>query len=284
MALNPYIKPHATAHEHITHLRCKGLCITQPDIAAAQIDFIGYERLRIYFLSRRQNDIDGRPFRPETSFSDIISLYECDIQIREKCFSAVSQFELLFRNSLSEALSSNFGGHPNFEINAFQNTNKRLKTLKIFTDIYEKSKDPRAKHYCDNYSAPSLPPIWTLKEFLTFGTLSHIYKNLSGQIKTEIASKFGVPTDQIFSNWINCLVDLRNQCAHHDRIFNRSFQKQPKTLRSESIPKAQGNKLKAILECLDYMLEKRGTPRKIVSEVSYIINQYSAIKAKETGF
>ena len=106
MALTPYNKPHATAVQRVDHLRARGLLIARPTVAARKIDMIGYERLRIYFLSRRQiNNLPHRPFIPGTTYKDILRLYECDMLIREACFAAVGQFELLFRSAISETLS-----------------------------------------------------------------------------------------------------------------------------------------------------------------------------------
>jgi abortive infection bacteriophage resistance protein len=86
MALIPYTKPHATPEQRVAHLRSKGLLIPKPKVAAQKIEMIGYERLRIYFLSRRQVLVVGKPFSPNVSYKDIIRLYECDLKIREAVF------------------------------------------------------------------------------------------------------------------------------------------------------------------------------------------------------
>lgn len=284
MALIPYTKPHATAAQRVAHLRGKGLIIPRPNVAARKIEAIGYERLRIYFHSRRQANIAGRPFIVGTTYHDILDLYECDMLLRNACFAAVGQFELLLRNAISEQLSTNHGSHPYYDLSAFRDSESHLKALMSLASVYDKSKDQRAKHYRLTYGPPLLPPIWTLKEFITFGAASHIYPRLAGPLKTAIASQFGVPKDTIFHQWIECLVDLRNQCAHHDRIFNRSFQKQPSVLTSAGVPSAPRKKLKALLECLDYMLERRGTPVHVTKRVGKIIARYPQIQPAEVGY
>jgi len=284
MALIPYTKPHATAAQRVTHLQGKGLLIPRPSVAARKIEAIGYERLRIYFLSRRQLNVPGRPFVAGTTYQDILRLYECDMQLRDVCFSAVGQFELLLRNTLSETLSHSFGSHPYYDVNAFRDPAANLNVLQIFAKVYEKSKDRRAKHYRDTYGTPVMPPIWVMKEFLTFGGTARIFQGLNGPVRTTIARQFGVGSDHIFTNWVECLVDLRNICAHHDRLFNRSFQKQPAILQSATIPTAPGNKLKAILECLDFLLERRRSPVHITSKVDRIIRRYPEVRPAEAGF
>ncbi|MES5097823.1 Abi family protein [Agrobacterium sp. BA1120] len=295
MALIPYTKPHATTADMIRHLENRGLSIPSPRSAAQEIELIGYERLRIYFLSRRQIGVIGKPFNPGTSFEDIVRLYECDMALRDACFAAVGQFELLLRNSISETLSSRYGSHPYFECDAFKNAASQIDALKMFADIYNKSRDRRAKHYKENYSHPSLFPIWRMKEFMTFGATSRILQFLSGPLRTNIAADFGVPKDLIFTNWVECLVDLRNNCAHHDRLFNRKFQKQPSILLllgaspplakpATQIPTSVKHSLKAILQCLDYMLKQRGVASDVTTKVGDILGRYPEAVPSEAGY
>ncbi|AOR81109.1 Abi family protein [Novosphingobium resinovorum] len=284
MALNPYNKPHATAAQRIAHLSSRGLVIADPNIAGHEIDLIGYERLRIYFLSRRQLALPGRPFEPAVSDRDILGLYECDIRLRDVCFAAVGQFELLLRNAMSEALSDSHGSHPYYDLSAFRDAAANLDAVQTFVALYLRSRDQRAKHYRQTYSAPALPPIWTMKEFLTFGAASRLFQCLNGTIRTKIATQFGVPSDAIFTNWLECLVDLRNICAHHDRLFNRSFQKQPARLRNAMVPTAAPQKLKAVLECLDHLLQSRGIASRVTQEVGAVLAGYPQIRPPEVGY
>lgn len=284
MALIPYEKPYATAKERIAHLRARGVIIRQPNVAARRIEEIGYERLRIYFLSRRRQDIPDKPFIHGTTYQDIIKLYKCDAAIRDACFAAVGTFELLLRNSMSEVVSQEYGSHPYDDVDAFKDPAARLEALQTFVDVYRKSKDRRAKHYRETYRDPVLPPIWTMKEFMTFGAASRILKNLARPNKTKIAHQFGVRSDQVFINWVEAFVDLRNMCAHHDRLFNRSFQKQPSRLRSADIPSAPPEKLKAVLECLDHAVSQRSSPVHITNEVHKIILRCPKMIPSEAGF
>jgi len=284
MALLPFTKLHATAAQRVAHLRSRGLIIARPNVAARKIDSVGYERLRIYFLSRRQLNLPNRPFIPGATYKDILRLYECDMLLRKACFAAVGQFELLFRNAISEALSHTHGSHPYDDPLVFHDPAKHLEALQNFARVYEKSKDQRAKHYKQTYCPPLLPPIWTIKEFLTFGAASHIFQCLSNNNKNNISSQFGMSSYKVFVNWVECLVDLRNMCAHHDRLFNRSFQKQPTSYRLANVPTAPRNKLKAVLECLDFLLDQRGATENITSKVGQIIQRFPEVQPAEAGY
>jgi len=284
MALIPYNKPHATAEQRVAHLRLRGLIITRQNVAARKIDLIGYERLRIYFLSRRQINLPNRPFLPGTRYHDILRLYECDTKLRDVCFAAVGQFELLLRNAISETLSALHGSHPYYDYAAYRSSVAHLDALQTFAKVYELSKDQRAIHYRQNYSQPVLPPIWIMKELLTFGRAVRLFKCLDGAIRQNIAAQFGVPAEPVFTSWLECLVDLRNICAHHDRLFNRSFQKQPATLNRANVPTAQKKKLKAILQCLDYLLDQRSSSVKVTAKAGAIIQRFPEMNPAEAGY
>ena len=285
MPIASYTKPHATAAQRIQHLRSRGLIITRPTIAARKIEEIGYERLRIYFLSRRDRNLPNIPFLAGTTYKDILRLYECDSELRNICFAEVGRFELIFRNRLSEALSTRFGGHPCSEATAFKSVKDRNERLQRILQTFNSSRDQRAKHYRDAYTAPTLPPIWVLKEFLTFGASARLYSALNATIRTEIAAHFGVSKLPVFDSWMNSFVDLRNFCAHHDRLFNRSFQKQPQRLVRSSVPSTatDQSKLKAQLECLDFVLGNTGAKR-LVSRAEKIIRRYPEVQNLEVGF
>lgn len=269
----------------VAHLRSKGLVIPRPGVAAKKIELIGYERLRIYFASRRLN-APGRPFAQNTKYSDILALYAFDSKLRSLCFEACGVFEVAFRNSISEALSSNHGGHAHIDVLCYATPKDRKDALGQLTKIYVGSKDARSTHYISKYSSPPIPPIWVVKEFFTFGSSVKFYKHLNNSIKNRVARDFGLPSHVEMTSWVGCLVDLRNICAHHDRLFNRSFQKQPITLNPTGVPSAltNKNKLKAIIECLDYMLKARGIDSDLVVSVGKLISKTPSVTPSEVGY
>lgn len=288
MPHQPYTKQYASPADLVAHLINQKLTITNKSYAEAKIDEIGYNRLRIYFLSRRDNNLPGRPFIPGTSFEDIIKIYDLDENLRMMCFRYCAQLEILFRNAISESLSSQHGSHPYFDDSIYHSTTKksmRHEAVKCLSETYHKKiNDQRAKHYFNNYNPPFLPPIWTMKEFMTFGTANFLFEKLSGAEKTKISAVFNVSNFEVFNKWIVAILDLRNICAHHDRLFNRSFQKQPPVYKAASIPNVPQNKLKAILQCLEHMLNARGCTHNVVNDIGTIISRCPSVSPHEAGY
>ena len=129
MQPSPSTKVRATAAERVALLRARGSQIKRPNTAARKIEEIGYGRLRICFLSRRDHTQLGRPFLPGITYDHILRLHECDTKLREICFMGVGRSEMVFRNRLSEVLSARFGSHPYFQNEAFASSKQRNEAL-----------------------------------------------------------------------------------------------------------------------------------------------------------
>lgn len=286
MVHRPYSKPHRTPAQLAQHLIDCGLPLPgrTRHYAEKKIAHVGYERLRIYFRSRRQLNLPGKPFVPGTTFRDIVALYEFDEKLRAFCSLHLGRLEITLRNQLSEILSRQHGSHPYFDNAAYRTVKMRASTLGRLSDIFYKKNDQRARHYFDEYNPPMIPPIWVMKEFLTFGNLSHVLDQLSTPIHNDLANAFGMPNYPVLESWIKALIDLRNDCAHHDRLFNRSFQKQPQRFTRAGIPAAPQNKLKAQLECLEFLLGSQGYTDPIVSKVGGMILKCPSVIPAEVGY
>ena len=64
-------------------------------------------------------------------------------------------------------------------------------------------------------------PAWKTLEFFSFGIILKILKILkNSEIKERISTNFGVLNINKFTNFIDTLVLLRNNCAHSDVLFD----------------------------------------------------------------
>ncbi|MBF0094276.1 MAG: Abi family protein [Alphaproteobacteria bacterium] len=280
----PYVKPYAPPAALVQHLIARGLTVSNFAAAEQKIAEIGYDRLRIYFSSRRHHQAPGRPFRSGCTFDEIMGLYALDEELRTLCFCYCSKFELALRNLIAEELSSKHGPHPYFNASIYESEKLHLSAVKCLSEVFHKSKDQRAKHYFSKYNPPHLPPIWTLKEFMTFGATNLFFTTLSKPIRLSIANSFGVTNRIVFEKWIEAFIDFRNICAHHDRLWNRAFQKGINVYHRQNIPSGQPAKLKAFLEALEYLLKCRGQSVAIVSEVATLLCSYPVAQPSELGF
>jgi abortive infection bacteriophage resistance protein len=85
-----------------------------------------------------------------------------------------------------------------------------------------------ASHFRSKYTAEPHLPIWMAAELLSFGTISKLYKTgLAPAIKQRIAAAYGVDA-QFLASWIHSLSYVRNVCAHHKRLWNRTLGIKPR--------------------------------------------------------
>ena len=92
---------------------------------------------------------------------------------------------------------------------------------------WNRSREIFKKHYDGKYDNTLRPPAWMIFETTTFGTVSKFFSNLKADLpaRNEIVCFFGFKKSsaKILVSWLQHLNLVRNICAHHSRLFSRSF-------------------------------------------------------------
>jgi len=94
-------------------------------------------------------------------------------------------------------------------------------------DEHSRSRETLVEHYRGKYDGENDLPIWMATELLTFGSLSHLYSVLPLELKRKVADIIGVD-DKILGGWLHSIVYVRNICAHHSRLWNRTLVIRPR--------------------------------------------------------
>jgi abortive infection bacteriophage resistance protein len=69
-------------------------------------------------------------------------------------------------------------------------------------------------------------PLWMACELMACESTLQFIKGVDDSIVKKVATDFAFPDGQLKS-WIKAVFTLRNACAHHARIWNRSFSLKP---------------------------------------------------------
>jgi abortive infection bacteriophage resistance protein len=96
---------------------------------------------------------------------------------------------------------------------------------KMLNNEVQEARDGRNEaimHYYDTYNKPKDPPIWTTIDILSFGKTVLLYKKLSEENRRLIACQYNFKSISILYNWFFVLTKLRNNCAHHLRVWNNT--------------------------------------------------------------
>lgn len=223
------MKPATTIEKQIELLKARGLTFKDESVAARVLSQNNYYRLSGYWR-KYQIDPNGKNdnFINDTTFEDIIEIYELDAMLRNVLQKGIAAFEICFRSFFSHytAHSKPCGQLLYLEQNSYINKTSRNEDvgdlLKKINAELRRSNEKYVAHY-RKINEPI--PIWIAVEVLSFSTISKMYSRWTDKIVTKkVSLQFKLFKDYNSAiRLIQALVYLRNLCAHQARIWNREL-------------------------------------------------------------
>lgn len=229
MSLIPYTKPAISISDQLVKLTTRGLAIPDPVSAEHYLKHIGYYRLTGYGLSFFDR-ASGR-YDAGRSFQDLLDHYIFDRELRVMVMDEIERIEIAVRSIIVNELSLKHGPHWHLNHKLFIPKKDALQFGELLRKVEAetgRSKERFIFHYRNKYSDPYLPPAWMAAECLSFGIWSRIYAVLARADRLPIARAFGLHEDEMQS-FVHSLTVVRNVCAHHARLFDRTFSHRPTT-------------------------------------------------------
>ncbi len=221
----PYSKQIQTFAGQISILKQRGMVIANENDAEAWLRRVSYYRMSGYWyplLADRENHI----FKTGSTFEQARMLYEFDSHLRKIVLSCIEPIEVAIRTQMAYVMSMAYDGYWFENASLFCHQAKHTKTIVSIQDEYLRSDEQFVRSFRWKYSNP-LPPSWITLEITSFGTMSILYQNLKpGLPRRDVAAAFGV-SDTVFASWLHTLVYIRNICAHHARLWNRTLGVRP---------------------------------------------------------
>lgn len=166
-----YSKPALDVAGFMTHLRSRGLEISNDKDAEAALRYVGYYRLLIYM--RPFQDV-GKQFNKGTRLENIVSLYDFDRELRLLCLDGIERIEVSLRAAISNRIAHRYGAH-------FYLTRTNFSSMNGYAKFAKKSISAKylaIEHYNNKYNTPPCAPFWAIAEAITYGDLSQLYSNL----------------------------------------------------------------------------------------------------------
>jgi abortive infection bacteriophage resistance protein len=159
-------------------------------------------------------------FKQGSTFNNAFKLYCFDRELRKLILGELEKLEVAIRAKMIYELSHRHGAFWYTHSAHFRHTAHHGTTLAKIGVEYNRSDEKFIVDFKRKYSAP-MPPSWMMLELTSFGSLSMLYKNLSGtHDRRAIAHYFGLD-DTTFESWLHSIVYVRNVCAHHSRLWSR---------------------------------------------------------------
>ena len=163
--------------------------------------------------------------------TQFLILYVFDRKLRLLVMDAVERIEVAIRSIISNSMCKKYGAHWYLKRQLFKTGFKH--EVLIGKIEYEtgyrntKKRDRYCQRYFETYGEPYLPPTWVIAESLSIGTWSHIFSNLrSRKDRKTVSDQLGFHF-RVLTSWLHSLTYLRNLCAHHSRLWNRTFTVKP---------------------------------------------------------
>lgn len=233
------LKPATSPKEQIETLRSRGMHLDD-SLARQWLENVSYYRLSAYWYPARVFGTDGKrtdAVQKGTCFSDVVALYEADRKLRTLVHDGIERIEVMLRTRIGERLVANGPlsykdpnyFRPTFDHASWVNTaNKRVNRA-------SRSNEP-IKHYQAEYGGQY--PFWVLAEVLDFSDVSRLFEGMLAHDQRAIAEDLGIVPDLSLlskgqqyklkkqtplARWLEQLTIVRNICAHHSRLWNKSF-------------------------------------------------------------
>ncbi|GGD70875.1 Abi family protein [Lacimicrobium alkaliphilum] len=235
MALVQYTKPPLSFADQVINLEKKGLNFNDKPRAEIRLASISYYRLSGYWYPFRvrdeRNNVTNQ-FEPGTNFDEVIFLYEWDRQLRSLVLDAIERVEIAVRTQFTYHIGHKYGAFGHTDAQNFHPKFNHQNWLSKLEDEARRSSDDFIRHYQSKYTGFPTVPIWMLTEVMSLGALSFGYKGLINdrskgvEDKKAVAQHFNIHHKKL-SDWLHTLTYVRNICAHHSRLWNRSLAIRP---------------------------------------------------------
>lgn len=269
--------------------------IVEAEQATQWLSNVSYYRLSAYWYPARITGRDGHPtdqFSPGTTFSDAVHLYEADRKLRTLVHDGMERVEVALRTRVGESLCV---GDPlrysdpgtfreNFDHAGWMSIAERR--------VHRAGRHNEAiKHYRKRYGGSF--PFWVLAEVLDFSDLSRLFEGLHSRDQLGIAESLDIKVDLTLLSknqqskakkshplvrWLEHLTVIRNTCAHHGRLWNKSFTPAPTAALLTQpdffdLPEGQSERLFGALIMMSHLLRTISPGTTWPEKVSSLINE-----------
>jgi hypothetical protein len=230
-------KPFKSVDDQISILRERGMEIHDLEFARSVLREIGYYRLSGYSYPYRAVQAEAAllsdNFIEGTTIEKVVKLYRYDQELRAVTGLQLAKIEIVLRVMISHELgrvdpyihlSPHKLGKKAWDKNNAQSTEQYAMWLEKYSTAVVRSNEDSVVQYKKKYDA--ILPVWVAVHVLDWGSLRMLYDFARDEQRRAVANQLNISESQL-SSWLLCLNDVRNVCAHHGRLYSRTFPKSP---------------------------------------------------------
>ena len=211
--------------------------ICDDEFARRALREIGYYRLSGYSYPYRavqaETGLLSDNFIEGTTIEKVVKLYRFDQELRAVTGLQLAKIEIVLRVMISHELgrvdpyihlSPHKLGKKAWDKVNVRPTEQYSEWLDKYSLSVVRSNEDSVIHYKKKYDA--ILPVWVAVHVLDWGGLRLLYGFARDEQRKAIAQQLNISESQL-SSWLHCLNEVRNVCAHHGRLYSRTFPKSP---------------------------------------------------------
>lgn len=233
------VKPARSYEEQIRRMAERhGLIVEDMEGAKQILSTVNYYRLTTYGKQLRRAD-DPERFLPGVSLETLYALYRFDMGLRHAVMPVLEFFEVQLRAKIAYHLAMTYGSLGYMDADNFRSYNlpggaNAHKSLigKFKTEVRRQADLPFVRHHNEKYGGKF--PVWVAVELFTFGMLCSLYEMMKPADQHAVSASYNL-SGEALAQLIRCAVDVRNICAHYNRLYNQPLTEQPLLFESQRL-------------------------------------------------
>ena len=269
-----------SVEEQIQKLSKRGMILDLEEKKVKEILLdIGYYRLGFYWHPFEKDKKHN--FKENTKFSDVISLYYLDVDLRYLLIKYINRLEINFRTNLIYWASMHYNQNPIWYTDRQVMSQEYLKDIKSHYNKNFKTKNIQIKRHHAKYPDDKYAPCWKTFEYYTFGSIVKVYEHILDQdLRKEISLKYKIKKPYKLQSYLDTLVFVRNSCAHSGVIYDLHIDEGISDLPGIKFNNDYSHNLDAAIKVLFFLFENVSSNRKEELKISLrdLFNEYAENK------
>jgi len=254
-----YSKPPLTFEQQAALLISRGLIANRAALVRS-LQAVGYYRLCAYWHPFKNSD---DTFKPGTTLEIVWDRYVLDRKLRLLVMDAIERVEIAVRAQLVSRLTLAHGPFAHLNPRALPDRypGQLEEFIQRVRDDAGKSREVFVAHFKRKYDEFPDLPLWAASEIMTLGGLLTLFRMAGPKTHKELAKPLGLG-GPVLDSWIFTLNYVRNMCAHHSRLLNRTLAIKPLIPYPKHDPSwhvggtIDNSRVFAVLTLLAYLLDR----------------------------
>ena len=285
-----FTKPALTFVQQAEQLMQRGMTGDKSQIIE-KLQAVSYYRLSGYWFPY-QNSNDT--FLTGTSLDKVWNHYTFDRQLRLLILDAIERIEVSVRTHICNQHVLKYDAFAYLENNKLPGLSSEDYAECIGKVKGEVNRNKEKEQFLKKFFATygdthTMPPLWMAVEVMSFGRTVSLFRGCEPQIKKYVAKQYGI-SDQVLESWLLSLNTVRNICAHHGRLWNKTLGLRPSIPRAKKHPhwhspvQLDNDKVFIALTILKYFLDKIAPQSSWDQRLHKLLDDYPRISKRKMGF